>query len=165
MVPRVLCREVGAPLTGCHQLGGGQPQGSAFPGRAELGLSWGSGGGAFGGPQSKLCWSKAGRERAGCSPSLPAQVEHIPRCPVSGSLIFPLLFWSAENLSSGNRSGKGFSHWRTTSGFLLPSLSLLKRGWSCRQSHFHRKPHHGASRAGRAAARCSVTLSYCQGPP
>lgn len=129
------------------------------------GLSWGSGGGAFGGPQSKLCWSKAGRECAGCSPSLPAQVEHIPRCPVSGSLIFPLLFWSAKNLSSGNRSGKGFSHWRTTSGFLLPSLSLLKRGWSCRQSHFHRKPHHGASRAGRAAARCSVTLSYCQGPP
>lgn len=56
------------------------------------------------GPQSELCWSKAGRKRAGCSPGLPAQVGQIP---VSGSLIFSLLLRSAENLSSGNRSGKG----------------------------------------------------------
>lgn len=52
----------------------------------------------------------------------------LPKCPVSGSLIFPVLLWSAENRSSGNclREREGVFHFRgPTSQFIPPLLSLL----------------------------------------
>lgn len=81
----------------------------------------------------------------------------LPKCPVSGSLIFPVLLWSAENRSSGNclREREGVFHFRgPTSQFIPPLLSLLsassvqvgrglmwlqclgEQGWSCSLIHF-----------------------------